>query len=152
MNKRGISWKTIILVIVFLIAVSAALYFSFWYSNECLNIECFQDAMKKCSKTQFVNEEPEASWGYIIQGKSDGDCQIKVRLLQAKKGSLGLEELNGLSMICSLPLDVFSYPQSDLTKCTGILKEKLLEIQIKKLHTYIINNLGKFDEAINSLA
>jgi len=36
-------------------------------------------------------------------------------------------------------------PESNIGKCTGLLKEGLQDLVIKKLHTYLVQNLGKLN-------
>src|SRR3989344_6135566 len=152
MQKEGFgSNKIITLVIAIIIVFVLALYFTFLYKSECGNLECFQSAMKSCSKKTYVNEVQEASWLYSVQGKEGSNCVIQVKLLQAKKGELGIDRLNGLSMDCAYPGGVFAYPEKDLAKCHGRLKEELQTIIIEKLHSYIIENLGRFDDALNQV-
>ncbi|MCU0642155.1 MAG: hypothetical protein MUF61_01065 [archaeon] len=107
--------------------------------------------MSKCSKATFVNDEPEASWGYKILGIEDRECIVNVRLLMAKKGELGVNELVGHEMQCSYPKGMVAYVEKDLSKCHGLLKEELQTIVITKLHTYILENLGKFDESLSKV-
>ena len=119
-----------------------AIYFSF-QPKQCLNYECFRDNMVSCSKAKYVNEEPEASWGYEVVGFKGKDCEVKVSLLMAKKGELDLLKFEGDSMSCSYPKGIAGYPDRDLSLCTGRLKEDLQRRIIEKLQEYIIDNLGE---------
>ena len=147
-------WKAVVVwVIVILILVSAgvALYLNYSYYPKCTSYECFKDSMVKCSRVSYVNDGAEATWEYKIEGTNKNSCQIMVTLLQAKEGSLGIDRLNGYSMECSYPIGISNYPEKDLTKCSGKLREELQTIIINKLHIYIINNLGALNESIKSL-
>ena len=115
---------------------------------QCQNYECWQKYMSRCSKASFVNEEPEASWQYAVLGKSGNQCNIEVKLLMAKKGELRINELVGQEMICSYPIGSVAYAEKDLSKCHGLLKEGLQNVIINKLHTYLLENLGKVEEGL----
>jgi len=138
-------------IVIFVLAVAGAVYFSFFYLPKCQNYECFQNYMNKCSKATYVNDEPEASWGYKILGTSNEDCAIKVTLLMAKKGELGIDQYVNDAMTCYYPTGIAAYPENDLGKCHGQLKEDLQEIIINKMHSYLLENLGKFDESLNKV-
>lgn len=140
-------WQ-IILGLLVLIAVVASLYFTFAKPINCDTYQCFQDNMASCTKATYINEEPEASWRYTITGSENSECNIEVILLQAKKGDLELDLLRGYGMECKYPLGITTYPDSDLGACSGKLKEKLQDIVIKKLYSYIIDNLGELDESL----
>ena len=144
--------RKIILILVAIILLGViALYLGFFSGERCGNIECFQNAMKICSKASLISEEPEASWLYQIKDlNTAGECEINVKLLQAKEGELGIDRLNGLEMVCTYPRSIFAYPEKDLSKCHGRLKEELQTIIINKLHAYIIENLGQINESLSS--
>ena len=147
MKKR---LNIVIISIIILLAI-ASLYLIFYQKPNCNTIECFQDHMKSCTPASYINEEPEASWGYKIQGSSNNDCNIKVTLLQAKEGELGLQDLEKFSMTCQYSKGIFAYPEKNLEVCSGKLKEELQGVIIEKLHVYIIENLGELDEALKSI-
>lgn len=141
----------IILSILFLIVLSFAMYYTFFHTRLCGDYECFKAGMRDCSRVSYVNEGQEATWNYKINGNDGNNCIIDVTLLQAKQGVLGIEKLNGYSMTCSYPLGTSNYPEKDLTKCSGKLREELQTIIINKLHIYIINNLGELNQSIQNL-
>ncbi|MEM4271591.1 MAG: hypothetical protein QXD13_00665 [Candidatus Pacearchaeota archaeon] len=138
-------------LIALVIVIIVASYLTFFYTPRCQNFECFREKMIDCSKGSYVNEKLEASWGYKIIGKSGKSCAIRVTLLNAKKGELGIENLVGEQMECYYPIGVYAYPESDLSKCHGLLKEDLQSIVINKLHAYILENLGKFEEGLSKV-
>lgn len=137
------------LVSAVLVAI-AAIYMSFFFTQECSNFECFKTSMEKCRNGYtYVNDDKQATWRYEILGSNFGLCDIEVKMLQAKEGELEIDKLRGLEMICSYPVGIGAYPESNLDKCHGRLKEGLQTIVIKKLHTYIIENLGGIAEGLN---
>lgn len=156
MNKdlnevMGENWKIISAVIVLLVIVIGALLFSYYYSGKvCTSYSCFQEKMSSCSKSSYINEVPEATWGYNILGKQDGLCAVRVKLLQAKQGMTDIRNLDGYYMDCSYPLGIATYPESDLSKCHGRLKEELQGLIIKKLYSYIVDNIGQVSESLKS--
>ena len=54
-------------------------------------------------------------------------------------------------MNCYYPPGTAAYPERDLSMCHGRLKEELQGIIITKLHTYIIDNLGKLDDELSKV-
>ena len=143
MNK-----KRRVLAIAIIVLVLILVYFLFLYSKNCKDETCFSDSMKSCSKANYINNAEDASWSYAIKGKKSSECVVEVKLLQAKQGKIELEKIQGLSMDCSLPLGYIGVPQADLSRCHGLLKESLQELMIQKLHSYILANLGKIDDAL----
>lgn len=143
-DKKILLSAVIITVIVF---VGIYLIFS---PAKCFDYACFQFKMNDCSPVKYVNEEKEASWSYYVVGPTNDECKIRVTLLMAKEGDLGLKELEGHSMNCFYPRGVSAYPDKDLFKCHGTLKEDLQQRIIQKLHEYIVENIGDLRIALTS--
>lgn len=141
-------WMQILLGIFAVVALLGALYFTLYQPTPCDTFACYQEKMGKCDKATYTNEEPEASWRYEIKGSDNGECRVEVTMLQAKKGDLELENLAGFGMECRYPLGIKAYPEKDLGACSGKLKEELQSIVIKKLYSYILDNLGELDESL----
>jgi len=142
----------LIAAIALAIIILVSAYFMFFYqSKACETPECFLNAMKDCRKASYINDEPEAAWGYKIKGIENNECKISVKLLLAKQGELGIDKLVGLEMNCYYPKGVSSYPEKNLNKCHGLLKEELQVIIINKLHSYIIENLGQIKEGLTKI-
>src|SRR5204862_4458302 len=140
MEKDKLNVAITIIISFVIIAFVFAIYFTF-QPTQCQQYECFQQHMSSCSPATFVNEEPEASWGYETLKRDKGNCDVKVSLLQAKEGDLKLRDYEGHAMTCIYPLGVVAYPDKDLSVCHGLLKEELQALVIEKLHSYIISNL-----------
>ena len=145
---RGLLYISLIIVVV--LAVGGASYLTFVYKPECMNYECWQGHMTRCSAATFINDEPEASWEYETTGMVGKQCAIRVSMLQAKQGELGIDRLVGEEMTCYYPEGIAAYAEKDLSKCHGLLKEDLQQIIISKLHAYILENLGKLNESLKS--
>lgn len=136
----------VIIAIVIVVLIALAVYFTYFNTKNCADYGCFKSAMASCSKMNYINEGQDASWGYTILGASGGDCIVRVKLLQAKQGTLNIDQLRGYYMDCAYSLGVTGYPESDLSKCHGRLKEELQQIVIQKLYQYIVDNLGQISD------
>lgn len=152
MDKKRVIKKNVFFIalsVLAVVAIGLSIYLAFFFSEDCTDITCFKYNMEKCSKARYINEGVESTWQYKIVGKSDGLCDVEVRLLQTKEGSLKLSRLNGLEMTCAYPEGVFKYPEKDLDRCRGILKEEIQSIIIENLHNYIVDNVGEISEVIS---
>jgi len=137
--------KEILISVTIVILFFVALYHSL-KEEKCLNIECFKENMLICKPAHYINEDPQASWEYNIIEEKNNKCNIKVTLINAKEGELGLKNYNGKSMICSYGYGIFAYPEKNLGLCHGELKEGMQTILIDKLYNQIIKNLGEIRE------
>ena len=54
-------------------------------------------------------------------------------------------KLESQKMTCMLPKGIVMIPESDIGNCHGMLKEGLQDLVIRKLHTYLVQNLGKLN-------
>ncbi len=160
MEKRGKDWILIASAVVIFIA-AVVLVGWIWissYSKDCADESCFESSLEKCSRAVWINEAEDASWGYGINGRGFlctlnsnlcGECIVNVKLLQVKGGSIDLEKLNGRSMDCYLPFGYAANPQEDLSRCHGILKEEMQDMIIRKMHSYILTNVGRISEELS---
>ncbi len=137
-----------ILIVIILIVTVAAIYFTFFYSKKCEDMACFNSALSKCRRVKFLNDAEDAAWLYKIKGKRGEECKVQVELLKLKEGSTDLLILEGKNMECFLPFSSVVSPQENLARCKGELKEGMQEIIIKRLHNYIIDNLGEISEEL----
>ncbi|MBS3077225.1 hypothetical protein J4233_03045 [Candidatus Pacearchaeota archaeon] len=143
--------KLIIFAVIALVLIALAVYTSFVRMPKCQTFECYEENMRQCKQVQYLNDGEEATWRYKILGIQDGACVVEVTLLQPKAGELGIEKLSGYSMECGFPKGIVAYPEKDLGSCHGRLKEEMQEIIIKKLHTYIVKNIGEIDDTLQLL-
>ena len=146
--KRGKEILKFVIVLVIFLAVLAVVYYLFFYAETCPDQECFSKAIVKCDRARWLNDAEEATWFYTIKGSSGGNCEIEVKLLNIKKGKTDIGKAEGKSMLCYTPLGVMTSPGKDLASCTGQLKEELQDLIIKKMHSYILENLGKINEEL----
>jgi len=151
-EKRGYNVKTEVLKFVVIAAVFLliiiAVYYSFFYSVTCLNQECFMRNLVSCKRASWINEAESASWAYNIKGKQTGQCEIEVKLLVIKKGAIDMGGIEGKSMNCYLPVGLIASPEQNLEDCKGKLKEELQNLIIKRMHSYILENLGEISEEL----
>lgn len=139
--------KFIVIVLAFLTLISFTYYFYF-YTKICNSKECFTESLVNCDKSSWINDAEEATWRYTIEGVSEDKCNVNVELLIIKKGKIEMEKAQGKSMVCSIPLYTLVSPEQDLSRCSGELKEEMQELLIKRLHSYILENLGKVSEEL----
>ncbi len=148
-NKMNFHWRSFLFFIS--IFVLFWLIFQIFFAYEdCRNRECFNDNLKDCDRAKFVSGN-DMIFEYVIKGKSGNSCEVVVELLQGELNNADSKKLEGKKMICMLPIGVIMNPESDIGICHGILKEGLQDLVIKKLHTYLIQNLGKLNLEIAGL-
>ena len=140
----------IIILIIILIAIIAS-YLTFFRPKACSDIDCFNSAMVDCKKVSYTDESKEAFWKYVIKGRKKDDCEVEVKLLQLKEGTVDLIDLENKEMICELPLGTVGNPKNYLNRCHGLLKEEMQEVIIKNLHKYIVENLGELREGLDQV-
>ena len=140
---------TILGIIVLLVVLAGAYYF-YVYSQACSNRDCFSRALVKCQRAQWLKDADSATWLYSIKGKSSGESKVNVDLLQAKQGTTELRQIEKLVMASYIPLGTLVEPENNLEFCHGLLKEGLQDLMIKKMHSYILENLGQINEEISS--
>ena len=142
-KRRYFSWKWFIVLVVLAVLIWGvwALFFSY---GSCKSWECFNVKLEDCNKVKFIGGE-EMIFEYTIRGSSDGECEVGVQLLQGELNNQDSIKLEMHKMTCYLPEGVVMIPESDIGKCTGLLKEGLQDLVIKKLHTYLVQNLGKLN-------
>lgn len=138
MRKESVLIITVVLAVV---ALASALHYTL-QPAECQTFGCFRIYMAACAPAQYVNEEPEASWLYATKKKVKDACEVEVVLLQAKEGDLNLRSFEGHSMLCQYPYGTAAYPDKDMSRCHGLLKEDLQRLVIERIHRYLINNLA----------
>ncbi len=140
-------WIAIISIIL-IILIGVAVYFTFFFAYTCNDLSCFQAHQKQCARTEFVKDSAEITWKYFIKGKEDGKCVINAEVTRIKTGTAENLKLVGKSMDCSLPLGSIASPESDISRCHGVLKEEMQNLIIQKLHAYILDNLGEIGEEL----
>jgi hypothetical protein len=142
LNMRFRVFTALIILIVFLVLFSIWFFF-FEYARPCQDSECFVESMKNCERVSWIKEDSQASWRYIILGSDTRDsCKVEVELVRMKEGTIDAERLQGEKMICKVIKGDTQFPEKDISRCSGKLKEELQDIIIQRLHNYILQNLG----------
>jgi hypothetical protein len=144
-NFKELKYKKEILVVLAVIVGAIAIYQTF-SPQGCGDFGCFSERMKTCSPTKYINEGEDASWLYQIQGIDGNNCAVRVTLLNAKEGDLGLRDFEGNAMTCFYEKGSVAYPERNMGSCTGILKEDLQGLVIERLYDYVVTNLGDIKE------
>lgn len=143
--KKGVK---ILIGLAALILIIAGVYFTWFFTYNCKDMECFQANQIKCSRAVVIRETDSTTWQYTIKGKDGEYCVIETKILNIKEGQLDRKILEDKTMDCSLPLESKAFPESDLKKCHGLLKEEIQQIIIKNAHAQIIANIGKVSGSI----
>jgi hypothetical protein len=144
--KYGKELIVLAILVVFVVAVKLT-----FNPMECGSFDCYQVNMQECSRASYIYEEESASWKYEVMGMRGNKCSIDVTLLNAKEGTLNLRKYEGSSMNCLYDEGVLSYPERDLDKCSGELKENLQTLIIEKMYRYITRNLDQIREEFTGL-
>jgi hypothetical protein len=122
-----------------------------FYSKHCGDSTCFNTYLGKCSKAVYTSDVADATWRYEIMGTREGKCLVNVKLLVAKEGNADLRGLENNEMNCYAELGDIKDPKSDLRNCNGLLKEKVQEVIIQKMHAYILENIGKISTELQKV-
>jgi hypothetical protein len=136
----------IALVILFIALVVFTSYYLFIYPKPCAdtNGQCFVDAMTNCKRVSWIREDAQASWVYTIKENIKGNnCWVEVKLLKMKDGTIDSEELQGKEMNCIVPKGETQFPEKDISRCSGELKEELQDLIIQRMHNYLLSNVGE---------
>lgn len=145
-------WLKVLIPFLAIVILVVALYFTFVFHYNCNDLQCFKSKQARCVKTQFLYDTPETAWFYSIEGKTKyrgtSACEIEVKAVQIKGGDLDRQSLEGETMTCYLPVGLTALPESDLSRCHGLLKEESQDLIIRRLHSYIIENIGEVSEEL----
>ncbi|MEA3248698.1 MAG: hypothetical protein U9Q73_03270 [Nanoarchaeota archaeon] len=136
-------WQIITLIIL-IITIGFVLNVFFSY-RICNDWNCFNSNLEKCNRAKFIGESNGLVFEYIILGRSDDTCRVNIELLQGELNNQDSIKLENQKMVCSLPLGIATTPESDIGNCHGLLKEGLQDLIIKKLYTYLVQNLGRIN-------
>jgi hypothetical protein len=142
-DKPRFKWKRIVVLLV--VAVLAwVVWLMFFSYMDCDSWECFNENLEDCNRVKFIGGS-KMIFEYIVRGEVDGACRVDVELLQGELNNQDSIKLERQSMSCMLPMGVIMIPESDITDCHGMLKEGFQDILIRKLHVYLVQNLGKLN-------
>jgi hypothetical protein len=146
--------KKIIIAALIMLFVIIILLLYFFISSKitlCNNDECYFSALSNCNKASYLRQDEKALWSYeIIKNKND-NCLVNVKLVRINLGTIDIEKLEGKSMECSVKKYDKEYPETDMSLCSGLLKEELQDILIRRMHDYLYKNLKEIKEEFNKL-
>ena len=142
-KEISFNWKKYFFLVLFVILVWGiwAIFFSY---TECESWDCFNKNLESCDKVSFIGGT-DMIFEYVIEGDSDGECEVGVQLLQGKIGNEESIKLEMQKMTCMLPKGIVMIPESDIGNCHGELKEGMQDLIIKKLYSYLVQNLGRIN-------
>ena len=142
----------IALVILIIALIAFSVYFLFYFERACDNSTCFVDSMRSCKKVTWTRADEQAVWRYSIVGNAPGDaCEIEVTLVEMGEGTLESSVLQGNQMNCNMQKGDTQFPEKDISKCTGLLKENLQDIIIQRMHNYLLENIGEIKTEFETL-
>lgn len=148
-DERHFGWKKLILLFV-LVVFLWTIWSVFFSYDKCTDKVCFDDGLRNCDKAKYIGGD-EMIFEYYISGKKGDSCEVEVKLLQGELNNADSKVLEGQVMTCMLPLGVVMSPESDISLCHGLLKEGLQDLVIRKLHTYLVQNLGRLNLEVAGL-
>ena len=146
--KKNIEVLKFVVVAIIFLAILIVVYYFFVYTEKCENENCFNEHLTKCRKTKWLNDAEEATWMYTIKGYFKKSCEVEVKVLNIKQGKLDIKEAEGKSMNCYISPGIIVKPAENIEYCTGELKEEMQDIIIKRMHSYILENLGEISEEL----
>jgi hypothetical protein len=141
----------IFLALLAIALILSLIWLTFFYSRACENQTCFNDYLKDCKRANFITSGGMV-FHYKILGKSSEGCEVNVKLLQGDLSNRDSLKLEKKEMRCYLPFNTVAAPEADIGLCTGQLKEGLQDLLIQKLHTYIVQNLGKINAELMNIS
>jgi hypothetical protein len=144
MNRGGYFNKLLFFIIIGLIVIGVLSWLLFFSYKTCDDWDCFNKNLEACSRTRFIGGT-KMIFEYTIRGPNDGKCEVLVELLQGELNNQDSLKMEGQKMTCLLPRGVVMIPESDIGNCHGRLKEGLQDLVIKKLYSYLVQNLGKIN-------
>jgi hypothetical protein len=134
----------LIVIAIICVAAGAIIYFAFYSQSTCEDIGCYNDALLNCKKVSFIRTGEDSVWQYdILNVRDDSSCNVQVRLLKRTDGEIIFENLQDQSMICMVYNTEDSFPEEDMSRCHGKLKEGFQEIIIDRMHNYLLQNIGE---------
>src|SRR3989344_6736782 len=153
LNSQGytrLKFRIGLSIIILCVLLAVALYWAIFLNVKiCNDAACFVESMSDCKRVSWIKEDAQASWRYTIKKSFDkNSCEIEVELFKMKEGTIDSEKPEGKKMICILEKGDSNFPETDVSKCNGELKEELQDIIIQRLHNYILKNIGEINEEL----
>ena len=137
------SWK-MGAILILLVVILVVVWFRFFNYGECSDWDCFNENLGRCDRVKFIGGT-DMIFEYAIKGASGGECEVELELLVGELNNQDSIKLERQKMTCMLPKNVVMIPESNIGNCHGLLKEGLQDLIIKKLHVYLVQNLGQIN-------
>jgi len=143
---RKRDWAIVFLLVLLLVIT---LFVGFVYTADCKDRDCLIKAMFECKKTYFESEQKNVTWQYTVKGLSDSNCVVSVKAVNVQLSPSLAKTIEGQAMNCNIPKSLAGsfLPESKLEYCHGLLKEALQDMIIEKMHLYIMQNIGQFNQS-----
>ena len=151
-KKRRLNVKAVLALIFFILIIAGSAYLII-YKPECLNQSCFLNSLWKCKSSTYLNSQENVTWYYVIDGPTDDKCQVKVNSVNIKADVETANALMGKTMTCLIPKDIAGsfMPEGKIEYCHGELKENIQDLIIKKLHLFIVQNIGQLNSTSTAI-
>ena len=117
---------------------------SFFYYVSCADDACFNDNLNTCHNAKYIKYS-NMTFYYEIQGRQKSNCIVSVRLIEGDLNNQDSLELENKEMLCEIPYGMVIAPEANIDNCHGLLKEGLQDLILSRLHSYIVQNLGKIN-------
>ena len=148
-------YKKRIFLALFILVVGIVVYFAYFKllsAKQCNNLECYENALLGCKKVWVLNEDANYIWRYEILEENDkNSCNVRVTLLKIKQANIDIEDFQGKEMTCRVRKVDDILPEKDMLRCNGLLKEKLQEIIIDRMHNYLLQNIGEISKELKEI-
>lgn len=139
-------WHLLIIAVI-CVAAGVIIYFTFFVNNSCEDVACYEKALLNCEKISFIREDNNSVWAYDIRGSGDSEsCNVQVKLLKMTGGDMIYESLQNKNMVCSVYKEGENFPEKDMSRCHGVLREEFQQIIIDRMHNYLLQNLGEINK------
>jgi hypothetical protein len=147
-RRKGVNIKAL-LALIFLIIIMAGLLYILISKERCLSQGCFLNSLWKCKEVTFTNAQENSTWYYSIKGVSADKCEVYVEVKRLVTDAETSAALTGKSMMCDVPKDLAGsfMPESKIEYCHGLLKESIQDLIIKRMHLFIVQNIGQINQS-----
>jgi len=139
-SERKKRW-TWILLSVLTVAILIFVYSNFIYYAHCKDEACFLNHLKNCDRASYI-KSGNLSVAYKITGQAFRTCGVEVDLENVSQSFELRPVYYNSDMSCNIKLGAEYYPEADLAKCSGLLKEGFQEVLISRLKVEIMRNIG----------
>ena len=148
LKKEKILSKRVKIILILLIILLAIFLVYIFRDKEdfCENEKCFFDSLKGCKEISFIKEDLEYSWLYVISKEvSESECEVYVKLLKIKEGTINSKLIENKEMVCVVPKTISDFPENEISRCSGVLKERLQDLIIKRMYDYLLVNVEEIN-------